>query len=263
MRVEGGARPPCLLTDSDHKSACEVTDISVLTRALPQAVDLLASGGVPCVRSVTGCTHAQLALQMQKEFNLLSPDFDPELALSAAHVTVPFPAVQPLNNVAACKVLMPEVGTPAYLIEGSKHKRAQRPAAEASTENAAAGPIDDTSSAGPSAAGQQPKAKPLLAQWRESFVEGPLCLLRKLHHRPVRVLVRRQFGLRGWCEGQLQLFDRHMNLVLLEAVEHFVQADAAEQQRCRTIPTPAQRQHTTSPTLAEHQPNTSTPPAQH
>ena len=54
---------------------------------------------------------------------------------------------------------------------------------------------------------------------------GPMALLKECHHSHVRVLIRRkrrvaclseQFAL---VEGQLILFDRHLNLVLYEAKE--------------------------------------------
>lgn len=174
---------------------------------------------------------------MQDAFNLLSPNFDPELALSAKDVPRgPFPNERPLDNVAACKALLPKAATPEYMKKGSKHCRA-RPAGEPSSAAVTAS-VEASSSAHKA---DQPKA--LIVQWRDSFKDGPISLLRRLHHRPVRVVVRRQYGVRGWCEGQLQLFDRHMNLVLLEVTEHFVlpaEEDGCEhdgwQQRCAVAP---------------------------
>ena len=38
----------------------------------------------------------------------------------------------------------------------------------------------------------------------------------------MRVIVRRQFGVRSLCEGRLMIFDRHLNMVLLKATESAV-----------------------------------------
>ena len=62
----------------------------------------------------------------------------------------------------------------------------------------------------------------LTTQWSHSFREGPTSLLRRLQNRAVRVVVRRQHGLRAVCEGKLKLFDRHLNLVLGSASEEAV-----------------------------------------
>ena len=76
------------------------------------------------------------------------------------------------------------------------------------------------------------RAASLVQLWNGQCKCGPLRLLRDLHRQRVRVVVRRRRGLRGWCEGLLQLYDRHFNLVLADAVEHtaafgLVESDAA------------------------------------
>ena len=38
----------------------------------------------------------------------------------------------------------------------------------------------------------------------------------------MRVVTRHESGLRGWCEGHLLLCDRRFDLLLTDAVEHFV-----------------------------------------
>eukprot|EP00316_Scyphosphaera_apsteinii_P001900 CAMPEP_0119330416 /NCGR_PEP_ID=MMETSP1333-20130426/78216_1 /TAXON_ID=418940 /ORGANISM="Scyphosphaera apsteinii, Strain RCC1455" /LENGTH=289 /DNA_ID=CAMNT_0007339801 /DNA_START=276 /DNA_END=1145 /DNA_ORIENTATION=- len=138
-------------------------------------------------------------------------DFDPEYALAVPQVAVPFPNEFPLNNLSECRQLLPSRGTVVkHLKVGSKHHAAAPTAAPeaASAQNNAL------------AAGMQHPT--LSQQWSQSFQDGPLGLLSKWKRKRVRVLVRRQHGLRGWYEGQLQLFDRHWNMLLLEVTEHAV-----------------------------------------
>ena len=71
----------------------------------------------------------------------------------------------------------------------------------------------------------------LTAQWREQFAEGPIGALGRLVKRRVRVVTRHESGLRGWCEGKLLLCDRRFDLLLADAVEHFVAESAADHGR--------------------------------
>eukprot|EP00965_Chrysotila_dentata_P108603 3587319-Pleurochrysis_carterae.AAC.1 len=173
-----------------------------------------------------------------ERLNLLSAAFDPSLALLVDQVKVPFPEEKALNNLSECRHLLPEGAASAggrHFKAGSKHVAAQRQAkadsegstsgsastepaqGSASTEHAAS-----TSLALPAAAS---KSQSLSGQWATSFTEGPLHGLRALQRQRVRVLVRRQHGLRGWYEGQLQLMDRHWNLLLKGVTEHVVCID--------------------------------------
>lgn len=71
-----------------------------------------------------------------------------------------------------------------------------------------------------------PEAKKSLAQqWAESFRgEGPLgeAGLGRWRWRRVRVVVRRQYGVRGWYEGALATYDRHWNMLLTDVTEQTV-----------------------------------------
>ncbi|KAL3925394.1 MAG: hypothetical protein SGPRY_003657, partial [Prymnesium sp.] len=147
--------------------------------------------------------------------NFLSSDFDPEAALSADRVTLPFPAVTPLDNLSQCRRLLPESAAAAvqderHLRAGSKHSQAPKLQGEGKT---AEGDEGAATSAAMGASEAEPKLS-LNAQWATRLTEGPLRLLRRLQHARVRVIVRRQYGLRSACEGQLVTFDRHFNLVL-------------------------------------------------
>ena len=72
----------------------------------------------------------------------------------------------------------------------------------------------------PTAAAVPVVAADLVMRWKTQCKVGPLSLLRQLHRQRVRVILRRRHGLRGWCEGLVQLYDRHLNLLLGEATEH-------------------------------------------
>jgi small nuclear ribonucleoprotein (snRNP)-like protein len=71
-----------------------------------------------------------------------------------------------------------------------------------------------------------PEEKKSLAQrWAESFQgEGPLGAagLGNWRWRLVRVVVRRQYGVRGWYEGRLTAYDRHWNMLLTDVTEQAV-----------------------------------------
>ena len=57
--------------------------------------------------------------------------------------------------------------------------------------------------------------------------DGPLGHLWTLRRQLVRVVVHRGVGLRGWVEGRLQVYDKHLNMVLREATETYVRASGA------------------------------------
>jgi len=152
--------------------------------------------------------------------DLLSPKFDPCIALAAEHVPVPCPDVRPLNNINECRRLLPESSAAAinpgdlgHLRPGSKHALAPKTANEK----------------GATAAGTAPEAKKargpakLADVWRRNCHDGVSVMLRKLRQRRVRVIVSREDGVRGMMEGRLELYDAHLNLVLRDVREEFVE----------------------------------------
>ena len=174
--------------------------------------------------------RATALLRMSKlgaALDVFSPAFDPELALASPALSEQlgalFPRAQPLNNVSECRRLLPPSATDAvqtehHLRAGSSHALAPKVVAPE------ARPGVDTRTAGaPStAAAAEAGRQKLSAQWRAQFEEGPLSILSKLQRRRVRVVTRHEGGLRGWCEGQLLLCDRHFDMLLSDAIEHFV-----------------------------------------
>eukprot|EP00966_Prymnesium_polylepis_P195589 4533777-Prymnesium_polylepis.1 len=167
---------------------------------------------------------------IKRSLNLLLPDFDPEEALSVESISLPFPNVPPLDNISQCRRLLPEgaadaIQTERHLKPGSKHANAPKLPA---TSSADAVGVETAASSSSSQPEQKTDKGSLAHQWAHSFDDGPLNLLKRLANtrinrgRQVRVVVRRQFGVRSICQGELQLFDRHLNLVLLHATESAV-----------------------------------------
>jgi small nuclear ribonucleoprotein (snRNP)-like protein len=69
----------------------------------------------------------------------------------------------------------------------------------------------------------KPQRRPSLsALWHQSLAAGPLDALSALRRKRVRVVVHRNTGVRGWIDGRLTLFDKHLNMVLRDAAEHYV-----------------------------------------
>jgi small nuclear ribonucleoprotein (snRNP)-like protein len=54
-----------------------------------------------------------------------------------------------------------------------------------------------------------------------SFSEGPLALLKNSLNKEIRVSVRRRGGVNSWCSGRLLAFDRHLNIILVNANERY------------------------------------------
>lgn len=152
--------------------------------------------------------------------NLLSPDFDPELALTAGQVSVPFPDVEPLNSIYECRRLLPQSAAAAIrpederdLRQGSRHLRAADRTDGGRSDGA---DTSDVNASADSAASRND------TPYQQQLNEGPLGLLRRLRHTLVRVVVHRGCCLRGWVEGTLQVSDCGDNVVLRDAIETYV-----------------------------------------
>ena len=179
------------------------------------------------------------AARMQRDpaLDVLSPSFDPELALASPALSEQlcalFPQARPLNNINEFRRLLPATAADAMATDyhrraGSAHALAPRVAAPEARPGIDTRTADATK-ANASAAGSG--RQKLTAQWREQFAEGPIGALGRLVKRRVRVVTRHESGLRGWCEGKLLLCDRRFDLLLADAVEHFVAESAADHGR--------------------------------
>ena len=176
-------------------------------------------------------------MQSDSALDVLSPSFDPELGLASPALSEQlcalFPQARPLNNINEFRRLLPataadSMATDYHRRAGSAHALAPRVAAPEARPGVDTRTADATK-ANASAAGSG--RQKLTAQWREQFAEGPIGALGRLVKRRVRVVTRHESGLRGWCEGKLLLCDRRFDLLLADAVEHFVAESAADHGR--------------------------------
>ena len=180
---------------------------------------------------------SQPAMQRDPALDVLSPSFDPELALASPALSEQlcalFPQARPLNNINEFRRLLPATAADAMATDyhrraGSAHALAPRVATPEARPGVDTRTADATkANAAAAGAGRQK----LTAQWREQFAEGPIGALGRLVKRRVRVVTRHESGLRGWCEGKLLLCDRRFDLLLADAVEHFVAESAADHGR--------------------------------
>ena len=177
------------------------------------------------------------AMERGSALDVLSPSFDSELALASPALSEQlcalFPQARPLNNINEFRRLLPATAADAVATDhhrraGSSHALAPKVAAPEARPGVDTRTADATK-ANASAAGSG--RQKLTAQWREQFAEGPIGALGKLVKRRVRVVTRHESGLRGWCEGQLLLCDRRFDLLLADAVEHFVTESPADRGR--------------------------------
>ena len=200
----------------------------------------LATTALPLVfaqRSVGARALSSRAMERGSALDVLSPSFDSELALASPALSEQlcalFPQARPLNNINEFRRLLPATAADAVATDhhrraGSSHALAPKVAAPEARPGVDTRTADATK-ANASAAGSG--RQKLTAQWREQFAEGPIGALGKLVKRRVRVVTRHESGLRGWCEGQLLLCDRRFDLLLADAVEHFVTESPADRGR--------------------------------
>lgn len=168
-----------------------------------------------------------MAAQPDANLDIFSPEFDPREALLCAQLSVPYPAVQVLNNLAECRRLLPPDAPdalPAAVLR-ALHRAADaqpvRAQHEARAEAAPAG-----APPGADAAPQAPRAR-AGREAPDRFSQGPLRLVQSLLGRRVCVVTRHRNCVRGRCTGTLIAADRHLNLLLLDAEDVYLPAHEA------------------------------------
>jgi small nuclear ribonucleoprotein (snRNP)-like protein len=148
--------------------------------------------------------------------DIYSPAFDPREALVCAQLSVPYPEVAALNNLAECRRLLPPDAPdamPEDVLAKALMAQGARAAPGAQAEAAPAQPPRARGRAGREA--------------QDRFAQGPLALLKSLIRRRVCVVTRHRNCARGTCTGMLVAADRHLNLLLVDAEDVFVPADQA------------------------------------
>ena len=98
------------------------------------------------------------AAERNPKHSFFSPNFDPEAALTDAMVSVPFPGVKPLDNLPACRRLLPSSAVDHVRPEddrtrraGSHHANAAQPSAHGDASTVIASAVTDAGAVGPAA----------------------------------------------------------------------------------------------------------------
>jgi small nuclear ribonucleoprotein (snRNP)-like protein len=159
----------------------------------------------------------------EQSLDIYSPHFDPVAALHSRLLSVPYPNVVPLNNLAECRRFLPPDApnalprAAAVLAAGSAPEqvvpsgalRGEKARASATTERKAPAKL------GP------------ITEGVDRFSQGPLKVVKQLIRKRVCVVTRHRNCVRGTCTGILIAADRHLNLLLLDAEETFMPAHEA------------------------------------
>lgn len=170
-----------------------------------------------------------------------SPIFDAQSALFAPRGSVPLPAPDApvFDNIRKCRVL---VRMPTHCLclcvlcfsrimqltkrlpqlpKSSEYAVvAARPAAGPAAPAVRVVPTEEKAPRLPAR-----KAPGILDVMMEKLSDGPFGVLRKCldEKARVRVMTRRIAGVRGTCTGYLRAFDKHMNMVLIDVDEDYLQ----------------------------------------
>ena len=148
--------------------------------------------------------------------DVYSMEFNPVEALAADVIALPFPEEKSFDRLYKFRRLLPEAH-PDFNVkvnlgkiapsEKSKNKREMKKAQKKNTRKESF--IDVISN---------------------SFKSGPLSIMKRcfMEQRKVKIYIRRLNGIKGTCEGYLEAFDRHFNVVLSDVNEDFLMFDKYE-----------------------------------
>ena len=159
--------------------------------------------------------------------DFFSPSFDAALALSAPGLLPPDPRAPILDNVTACRRLLPAGAEGAF--PDAAERRVSSGAAGEEREKKTPRPLTAAAAAAAAAASRRPKRRvPALDSIAEASTggdneKGPLALLKRAYDSKakVKVLTRHARGVRGSAVGTLAGFDVFMNLILKDVVEEY------------------------------------------
>ncbi|XP_067140453.1 U7 snRNA-associated Sm-like protein LSm11 [Centruroides vittatus] len=144
-----------------------------------------------------------------EEVDLLSSDFDPELALRSTNVALPFPNAKTFDNLAqyrnfAIGKIKSKPKSKTEQITEENEKVLQQTSEEPSTSNISKHQKQD-----------------VIIRMKTSFNKGPLYILTKCVQecKRIKVVTRNHTEIRGICTGYIIAFDKHWNLAMRDVDE--------------------------------------------
>eukprot|EP01114_Cavostelium_apophysatum_P003458 TRINITY_DN13355_c0_g1_i1.p1 TRINITY_DN13355_c0_g1~~TRINITY_DN13355_c0_g1_i1.p1 ORF type:complete len:296 (-),score=24.68 TRINITY_DN13355_c0_g1_i1:212-1099(-) len=176
------------------------------------------------LRNSTERLPKQVSLPPDPTLDFFSESFNPLKALYELK-TIPstLPKVKPFDFLSKCKFLLPP-NDPNFIPLKAKKKEAVLTETERTIKD-----IDQKRAQvrkqflKEKKQQEQESYKPALQVMTEKFSEGPLSLLKRCMEEKcrIRVAIRRVNTIRGYCVGNLQAFDKHMNMVLRNVEEDY------------------------------------------
>ena len=148
--------------------------------------------------------------------DIYSTEFDPNTALNAAVIPLPYPNENSLDRLYKFRRLLPEshpdFNANVNLGKINKSEKARQKIEKKKEEM------------------KNKKKESFIDTISNSFEKGPLSILKRcfLEQRRVKIWIRRINGIKGTCEGYLEAFDRHLNVVLSDVNEDFSMFDRYE-----------------------------------
>ncbi|KAH7294044.1 hypothetical protein KP509_28G054000 [Ceratopteris richardii] len=148
--------------------------------------------------------------------DFFSADFNPLKALSTKDLAPPNPRVRPLDNLSACRRILPKevpesiINAPAKAPRSAESILAQE-RAKAHKSNLLKKAVE------------RERQTKILDKIAEKAKEGPIGLLAECYQKKskVKVWTRHTHGVRGTLTGFIIAFDKHLNLVLRDIDEEY------------------------------------------
>lgn len=164
----------------------------------------------------------------EKSLDICSNEFDVEAVFSRKKIFASSSKHAPLDNMMYCKTLVPGLVSPEEIaaLNDRMRKSAQRKmeleAAEA--EGKEVGRVDNRHFFEQLAEKALPKYSFRSDLGVEIVLPSPCTLIYNCmkNHERVRIITRRQNGIRGSMDAYIQAFDRHFNLFLTDVDEEYI-----------------------------------------
>ena len=146
--------------------------------------------------------------------DIYSTEFDPVRALKADVIPLPFPGEKSLDRLYKFRRLLPK-NHPDFNINVSLGKVDTSEKNRKKIEEKMVQKI------------KEKQKETFVNAISNSFEKGPLSILKRcfIEQRRIKMWIRRLNGIKGTCEGYLEAFDRHFNVVLSDVSEDFLMFD--------------------------------------